>query len=90
MDIWETWLATLAVRPDGRAQGNGRWVQGRMVGRLTVVCQAWLDSAGLTALAEAIVKISEIKQETLNVAPVCLSIVRCLAVDIDALAPLDR
>lgn len=64
--------------------------QGLLLGRLADVGLGLRDQASLSVLTEEVLKTSEIEGEHLNVASVRSSIARRLAVDIGALAPVDR
>jgi Fic family protein len=64
--------------------------QGLLLGRLADVGLALRDRASLAALAEDVVKTSEIEGEILNVESVRSSIARRLGMEIGAVAPVDR
>ena len=85
---WTNWQFDLAALAGPMAEVSR--AQGLLMGRLADVGMALRDQASLAALAEDVVKTSEIEGEQLNVESVRSSIARRLGVDVGALAPVDR
>ena len=85
---WPNWrydLAKLAV-----LLADVSRAQGLLAGRLADIGMGVRDQINLTALAQDVVKTSEIEGEFLDLRLVRSSIARRLSVDIGALAPIDR
>ncbi|MCM8595475.1 Fic family protein [Accumulibacter sp.] len=87
-DEWPDWRYDLAALAGPLAEVSR--AQGLLMGRLADVGMALRNQASLSALAEDVVKTSEIEGEQLNLESVRSSIARRLGVDIGALAPVDR
>ncbi len=85
---WPDWRYDLAALAGPMAEVSR--AQGHLMGRLADVAMALRDQASLAALAEDVVKTSEIESEQLNVESVRSNIARRLGVEIGALAPVDR
>ncbi len=85
---WPDWRFDLSVLAGPLALVSR--AQGLLLGRLADVGMALRDQASLAALAEDVVKTSEIEGEQLNLESVRSSIARRLGVAIGALAPVDR
>jgi Fic family protein len=85
---WPKWRYDLAALAGPLAEVSR--AQGLLIGRLADVGMVVRDQASLAALAEDVIKTSEIEGERLNVESVRSSIARRLGIDIGALAPADR
>ncbi|MDB5861042.1 MAG: filamentation induced by cAMP protein Fic [Ramlibacter sp.] len=85
---WPSWRYDLAALAQPLAEVSR--AQGLLMGRLIDVGMELRDQASLSALAEDVIKTSEIEGEHLNADSVRSSIARRLGVDIGALAPVDR
>ena len=85
---WPNWRFDLAALAEPMAEVSR--AQGLLLGRLTDVGLALREQASLAALAEDVIKTSEIEGEVLNVESVRSSIARRLGMDIGATAPVDR
>jgi len=85
---WPQWCWEHSVLACPLAEASR--AQGVLFGRLVDVGLSLRDQASLAALAEDVLKTSEIEGETLPVASVRSSIARRLGVDIGAVASVDR